>query len=182
MYRPLALFVGLRYLRAKHANRFVSFISLASVCGVALGVWALIVVISIMNGYADELRNRLLSLSAHVTVRGEHGALSDWERVAALERKQSGVTGAAPFVEGEGMLVNGSHLSGVQIQGVLPAQESGVSEISDELQEGELASLQPGAHHILLGAVLAQLADVRVGDHVNVLVPRASGQSVVPRL
>src|SRR4029079_16232108 len=100
MYRPLAFFIGLRYLRAKHANRFVSFISLASVIGVALGVWALIVVISVMNGYADELRSRLLSLSAHVTVRAAHGPLADWERVAVLERRQAGVTGAAPFVEG----------------------------------------------------------------------------------
>jgi len=182
MYRPLALFVGLRYLRAKHANRYVSFISLASVIGVALGVWALIVVISVMNGYANELRDRLLSLSAHVTVRAPHGALADWASVEAVERRQAGVTGAAPFVEGDGMLVNGTHLSGVQIQGVLPAKEPDVSDIADELQEGTLESLEPGAHHILLGAVLAQIAEVRIGDQVNVLVPRASRGSVEPRL
>src|SRR5262245_32041638 len=181
MYRPLALFVGLRYLRAKHANRYVSFISLASVVGVALGVWALIVVISVMNGYANELRDRLLSLSAHVTVRAAHGALMDWKGVEAIERGEAGVVGAAPFVEGDGMLVNGTHLSGVQIQGVLPEQEPDVSDIGDELQEGTLESLEPGAHHILLGAVLAQIAEVRVGDQVNVLVPRAAGGSVEPR-
>jgi lipoprotein-releasing system permease protein len=182
MYRPLALFVGLRYLRAKHANRYVSFISLASVIGVALGVWALIVVISVMNGYANELRNRLLSLSAHVTVRAAHGALRDWPAVEALERRQPGVTGAAPFVEGDGMLMNGTHLSGVQIQGVLPGKEPDVSDIGKELQEGTLESLEPGAHHILLGAVLAQIAEASVGDQVNVLVPRASRGSVEPRL
>jgi lipoprotein-releasing system permease protein len=182
MYRPLELFVGLRYLRSKHANRYVSFISLASVLGVGLGVGALIVVISVMNGLGDGLRDRLLGLNAHVTVRAAEGALGDWQDVQAQARAQPGVLGAAPFVDGEGMLVNGPNLSAVQIQGVLPAEEPAVSEIASELQEGTLESLEPGSHHILLGAVLAQLAGVRVGDGVNVLVPRVSGRSVLPHL
>jgi lipoprotein-releasing system permease protein len=182
MYRPLELFVGLRYLRAKHANRFVSFISLASVLGVAVGVGALIVVISVMNGFGDELRDRLLSLNAHVSVRAARGALLDWESVQQAARLHAGVAGAAPFVAGEGMLSRGANLSGVQIQGVLPAEEPAVSGIATQLREGTLASLEPGAHRILLGAVLAQIVDARVGDGVNVLVPRASGGAVVPRL
>jgi lipoprotein-releasing system permease protein len=182
MYRPLELFVGLRYLRSKHANRYVSFISLASVLGVGLGVGALIVVISVMNGLGDGLRDRLLGLNAHVTVRAADGALKDWQKVQVEARAQSGVLGAAPFVDGEGMLVNGPNLSAVQIQGILPGEEPAVSEIANELQEGTLDSLEPGAHHILLGAVLAQLAGVRVGDAVNVLVPRVSRNTVQPRL
>ena len=182
MYQPLELFVGLRYLRSKHSNRYVSFISLASVLGVGLGVGALIVVISVMNGLGDGLRDRLLGLNAHVTVRAAEGVLTDWERAQAIAREQAGVVGAAPFVDGEGMLVNGPNLSAVQIQGVLPAEEPAVSEIANELQQGTLESLEPGAHHILLGAVLAQLAGVGVGDAVNVLVPRVSGRTVLPRL
>jgi lipoprotein-releasing system permease protein len=130
MYRPLELFVGLRYLRSKHANRYVSFISLASVLGVGLGVGALIVVISVMNGLGDGLRDRLLGLNAHVTVRAAEGTLGDWQQVQAQARAQPGVLGAAPFVDGEGMLVNGPNLSAVQIQGVLPAEEPAVSEIA----------------------------------------------------
>jgi lipoprotein-releasing system permease protein len=149
---------------------------------VALGVLALIVIISVMNGFADDLRSRLLSLNAHVTVRAAHGALAGWLQVQTLERQQPGVTGAAPFVEGEAMLVNGSNLSGVRIEGVLPAEESGVSDIAEQLLEGTLASLEAGSHNILLGIELAEAAEVRVGDHVNVLVPRVSGQSIVPEL
>ena len=183
MYRPLELFIGLRYLRAKHANRFVSFISLASILGIGVGVCVLIAVISIMNGFGDDLRDRLLSLNAHVTVRAARGRLADWQHVRDLALARPGVLGAAPFVEGEGMLANGPNLSGVQIQGVLPAEETSVSEIEDQLEEGTLASLEPGSNNILLGDLLAQFAEARVGDHVNVLVPRATaGGNVTPRI
>jgi lipoprotein-releasing system permease protein len=183
MYRPLELFVGLRYLRAKHANRFVSFISLASILGIGVGVCVLIAVISIMNGFGDDLRDRLLSLNAHVIVRAARGSLADWEGVRDLALARPGVVGAAPFVEGEGMLANGPNLSGVQIQGVLPAEETSVSEIADQLEEGKLTSLQPGSNNILLGDLLAQFAEARVGDHVNVLVPRVTaGGYVMPRI
>jgi lipoprotein-releasing system permease protein len=183
MYRPLELFIGLRYLRAKHANRFVSFISLASILGIGVGVCVLIAVISIMNGFGDDLRDRLLSLNAHVTVRAARGSITDWERVRDLARARPGVIGAAPFVEGEGMLANGPNLSGVQIQGVLPAEETSVSEIADQLEEGSISSLEPGTNNILLGDLLAQFAEARVGDHVNVLVPRVTaGGNVTPRI
>ena len=182
MYRPLEIYIGLRYLRAKHANRFVSFISLASIIGIGVGVCVLIAVISIMNGFGNDLRDRLLSLDAHVTVRAAHGSLHDWERVRDLARTRPGVIGAAPFVEGEGMIANGPNLSGVQVQGVLPQEETTVSEITDQLEDGALTSLEPGSHSILLGDVLAQFAEARVGDHLNVLVPRAAGGTVVPRL
>jgi lipoprotein-releasing system permease protein len=183
MYQPLEVYVGLRYLRAKHANRYVSFISLASVLGIAVGVSALIVVISVMNGFGDELRDRLLSLNAHATVRTAGGGpLDDWRAVQRRALEQPLVVGAAPFVAGEGMLANGPHLSGVQLEGVLPEEEPAVSGIADELREGSLDDLEPGAHRILLGAVLARVIDAGVGDGVNILVPRLSGRDVTPRL
>lgn len=183
MYQPLEVFVGLRYLRAKHANRYVSFISLASVLGIAVGVSALIVIISVMNGFGDELRDRLLSLNAHATVRAAHGgAFDDWRAVQRRALAQPLVLGAAPFVAGEGMLANGPHLSGVKLEGVLPEEEPAVSGIAAELREGSLDDLAPGAHRILLGAVLARTIGADVGDGVNVLMPRLTGRDVTPRL
>lgn len=174
MFKPLELFVGLRYLRARRSNRFVSFISLISFAGIALGVAALIVVISVMNGFGNELRGRLVSLSSHITITGADGRLADWPAIRQLALDVPGVVAAAPVVSGQAMLVNGTHLSGAQIDGVLPALENGVTTLADNMVSGSADSLVAGSQQIVLGAHLAFKLGVSQGDRMNVLVPRGA--------
>ncbi|MGH8496023.1 MAG: lipoprotein-releasing ABC transporter permease subunit [Gammaproteobacteria bacterium] len=184
MFRPLEIFVGLRYLRARRRNAFVSFISLISMLGIGVGVAALIVVLSVMNGFEGELRSRLLSLSAHATVSGANGSLEDWQELVDTARRAPGVTGAAPYIQLDGMLASGPALSGVRVRGVDPRQETEVSEVAGHMLEGDLATLGPGSHHIVIGRALALMLGVRVGDHVDLLIPRgaALAKGIQPRL
>ena len=122
MFRPLTLFIGLRYTRAKRRNHFISFISLISMVGIALGVAALITVLSVMNGFEQELRNRILGMTAHATIGSFNGGLYDWEKVAGSARRDPHVLGAAPYIQKEGMLIQGSHVNGALVRGVLPAE------------------------------------------------------------
>ncbi|MBT7183087.1 MAG: lipoprotein-releasing system transmembrane subunit LolC, partial [Acidiferrobacteraceae bacterium] len=125
--RPLALFIGLRYTRAKRRNHFVSFISGISILGITVGVWALITVLSIMNGFERELRGRILSVAAHVTISSSRGWLGDWEGLAKTALKEQGVRAAAPYILGQGLLTRGNAVTGVLVRGVLPANERTVS-------------------------------------------------------
>ena len=173
MFRPWELFVGFRYLRAKRQNQFVSFITLASMLGIAVGVAALIVVLSVMNGFENELRARLLSMTSHATVTGPDGELADWEEVVARATEFPSVEAAAPFVELQGMLANGSELSAAAVRGVLPAQEAAVSEIARSMYLGDIGELEPGAGGIVLGRILAALLQINLGDKLTLLVPRS---------
>src|ERR1700752_4112691 len=129
MFNPAALYIGLRYTRAKRRNHFISFISLTSMLGIALGVMALITVLSVMNGFERELRARILGMASHATVSGFDGPLDDWPMVRELAlSKEPGVIGAAPYIEGEGMLRSGTRMSGALLRGVLPEREREVSE------------------------------------------------------
>lgn len=168
------LFVGFRYLRAKRRTRFVSFITLISLVGIALGVAALIVILSVMNGFEGELRDRLLSMTAHGYVTGADGELDDWTRVRAEVRREPGVIAAAPLVTMEGMIRTGRSLHPVLVNGILPELEKEVSGRSIDFVEGSFDELTADSRYIVLGRFLALELGVRIGDGVLLLIPRLS--------
>ena len=179
MINPVELFVGLRYLRAKRRTRFVSFITLISLLGIALGVAALIVILSVMNGFEGELRSRLLSMSAHGFVTGSDGRTHDWRKLVAEVEADEGVAAAAPVVELEGMIQSGRELRAVVVNGVDPKYEERLSGDIFNLVEGSLSDLQPGSRSIILGRVLAYDLGARVGDGVVLLIPRPVGDGTM---
>ena len=179
MLNPVELFVGLRYLRAKRRTRFVSFITLISLIGIALGVAALIVILSVMNGFEGELRDRLLSMSAHGTVSERNGLVEDWQSLRDDVASEQGVAAAAPLVRMEGMIQAGRELHGVMVHGVDPNFESQLTGEQLQLVEGSLDVLQPGSRSITLGRILAYNVGVRVGDGVVLLVPRPVGDGTL---
>jgi len=176
MFQPYELFVGLRYTRAKRRNHFISFISLVSILGIALGVTALITVTSVMNGFEKEMRERIVGASSHATVTGLSGAMDNWQPVADIALQHPEVLGAAPYVEGQVMLVHAGRSTGALIRGILPDQEGQVSEIADSLEQVESldVALQPGEFGILLGADLASYLGAIAGDRVMVITPEAT--------
>lgn len=185
MIRPLELYIGLRYTRAKRRNHFISFISLMSLLGIALGVMALIVVLSVMNGFVTELRARILGVVSHVTVTAAPGeGLADWQALAEQLARTPQVRGVAPYVDGQAMLQGPDNASGVLIRGVLPSVEPQVSDLGEKMVRGSLADLQPGAFGVILGRELAASLGVNVGDKVTVLVPQANvtPAGLIPRL
>jgi lipoprotein-releasing system permease protein len=171
MRKPVALFVGLRYLRARKGSGFVSFVTFASVVGVALGVATLIVVLSVMNGFEKELRERLLGLTSHASVLQEDG-LDDWQPLVAALQQYSDIRGAAPYIEQEAILSGPGGLAGALITGIEPELETSVSRVGASMLIGSLDDLQPDSYQIVLGRVLAQRAGIAVGNKVTVLVPR----------
>ena len=179
MINPVELFVGLRYLRAKRRTRFVSFITLISLLGVALGVAALIVILSVMNGFEGELRSRLLSMSAHGHVTGANDVTSDWRSLVEAVREQEGVASAAPIVHMEGMIQSGRELQAILLHGIEPEFEASLSGDLMNLVEGSLDGLQPGTRNIILGRVLAFDLGVRLGDGVMLLIPRPAGDGTL---
>ena len=145
------LLVGLRYTRAKRRNHFISFISLISMAGIALGVAALIVVLSVMNGFQKELRARILGVASHVQVSGSAGRLEDWEQVARKSAEQPQVVAAAPFVNAQAMLTFRSAVRGSAVRGIIPELESKVADIGSHMTAGRLQALVPGEFGIVLG-------------------------------
>ena len=183
MFRPLELFIGLRYTRAKRRNHFISFISLVSMAGIALGVTALIVVISVMNGFDNELRTRILGMVSHATISSVDGSMSDWSGAQKKAEANPHVLGAAPYIEREGML-QGERVSGAIVRGVLPGEEPKVSEVHHKMKAGKLEDLVAGGYGIVLGRELSYKLGVDVGDQVVVYAPeiRATPVGAVPRL
>ncbi|MDR2111855.1 MAG: lipoprotein-releasing ABC transporter permease subunit [Candidatus Accumulibacter sp.] len=184
MALPYELLIGLRYTRAKRRNHFISFISLISMLGIALGVTALIVVLSVMNGFQTELRGRILAVVSHVQISGADGEMSDWEAVALDAAKLAEVRGAAPYVQAQGMLSFGSSVRGAIVRGIIPREEEKVADFGAHLKEGSLESLQPGAFNIVLGSELARVLGVFTGDRVTVIAPQGvvTPAGVAPRL
>ena len=174
MLTPLPLGIGLRYVRSRRRSFFVSFITWVSLAGVCLGVAALITILSVMNGFEGELRDRLLALSAHATLSEPGADESRLGQIAASARAAEHVAGAAPFVELQGLLSSGSRLSGATIRGILPAAEAGTGDLSGAMIAGSLEALQPGTGRLVLGRVLAAELAVQPGDRVTVLLPRAA--------
>ena len=173
MFRPLEFFIGLRYTRAKRRNHFISFISLVSILGIAVGVTALITVISVMNGFDRELKDRILGMVAHATVEGVDESVRDWPQALARAERNPHVLGAAPYVEREAML-QGERVSGAIVRGVLPEYEPHVSEIDRKMVVGKLDDLSAGSFNIILGRELAMKLGVSVGDHATLITPEVS--------
>ncbi len=183
MIKAVELFVGLRYLRAKRRTRFVSFITLISLLGVALGVAALIVILSVMNGFEGELRGRLLSMSAHGSVSGADNRTRDWPALAAEVAAEPGVLAAAPFVSMEGMIQSGRTLEPVIVHGIDPKREMALADGRLDIVEGQLDGLTNGGRNIVLGRLLAYTIGVRPGDAVVLLIPRPVGDGTMqPKL
>jgi len=170
---PYELQIAARYTSARrqaNRNSFISFISLISVVGIALGVAALIVVLSVMNGFQKEVANRMLSMIAHIEVADQRGGIADWQQVVQLARANPAVKGGAPFVALQGMLVHEDVMAPAGIQGVLPEAEGNVSSVADKMQTGSFADLKPGAFNIILGYELANKLGVKPGDRLTLLV------------
>jgi lipoprotein-releasing system permease protein len=183
MFKPLSLFIGLRYTRAKRKNHFISFISLMSMIGIALGVAVLITVLSVMNGFDSHIRDRVFSMAPAVSVSGLNNNLADWATWQAKLQKQPNVIAAAPFVDGQGLLRANDQVSGVEVQGILPAQQEKVSQLKEKLVSGTIDSLQPRSFNIVLGQVLATNLGLAVGDKVILFIPKltVSPAGIMPR-
>lgn len=171
MYKPIEAFIGLRYLRAKRRNHFISFISLTSMLGIALGVTTLITVISVMNGFEKELRARILGAIAHATIQPAEGVMMDWRGIIKQVEQHPDVNGAAPFIE-EGVWLQGSESSGAFIRGVDPEYEARVSEVGENMLAGKLSDLRSGEYGIIIGIGLANRLQVGPGDRLTVIAPR----------
>ncbi len=183
MISAVELFIGLRYLRAKRRTRFVSFITLISLLGIAVGVAALIVILSVMNGFEGELRERLLSMTAHGYVTGKERTIGDWREVQNRVSAEPGVIAAAPIIEMEGMIRTGRSLNGVLVHGVLPETELSVSGRTVNFVAGDLDVLTPSDRSIVLGRFLAIDLGVEIGDGVVLLIPRPAGDGTLePKL
>ncbi len=186
MFHPLSIYVGLRYVRARSTRFFVSFITWASLVGVCVGVAALIVILSVMNGFESELRDRLLSLSAPVRVTATGGAANgesarpDWPQIAQLVRTTPGVTDAAPYAEVPALAVHEPEMLPVLLRGIDPAAPGG---LAHSLAQGRLADLAPGSGRVIVGEVIAERLGVSPGDALTVLVPTVNADGTpAPKL
>ena len=184
MFKPVEVFIGLRYVRAKRRNHFISFISLTSMLGVGLGVMALITVLSVMNGFEKELTDRILGMASHATVVERGKSLADWETLAAEIEHYPGIIGVAPYLHAEGMLTHAKSVNGTIVRGILPEEEPKVSVIADRMIEGKFSNLVAGEFDILLGKELARALGVTIGDKVTLIAPQANitPAGILPRL
>jgi lipoprotein-releasing system permease protein len=178
------LMVGLRYTRAKRRNRFISFISLISMVGIALGVTVLIVVLSVMNGFQTEVRTRILGIASHLQITGASGTVSDWRSVARIASEHPRVIAAAPYVQAQGMLSSERGARGVAVRGVLPEAEEQVADFAKHMVRGKVEALRADAFGIVLGADLARALGVLPGDKIALIAPQGivTPAGVVPRL
>jgi lipoprotein-releasing system permease protein len=172
MFRPLPIAIGLRYTRAKRRNHFISFITFSSILGLALGVTALITVLSVMNGFEKDLRARILGISGHATIVGRTQVIDDWQSLLRRLEKRPHVIGAAPFVRSAAMVSHDGHVNGMIVNGIVPTLEGSVSVIGDSLRQGRLSDLKPGSSNLILGSALAEKLKVTVGDSINLMAPQ----------
>lgn len=184
MFKPLEIFVGLRYTRAKRRNHFISFISFISIAGIALGVTALITVLSVMNGFEKELRTRILGVASHMVISGARQGMDDWQLLLPHLERYPQIIGMAPYIRAEGMLTAGAGVSGSLVRGISPDLETQVSTLHQEMEVGSLTDLKAGKFNIILGQELARRLGVRLGDKVTLVTPQVSVTPVgiMPRL
>ncbi|WP_295928677.1 lipoprotein-releasing ABC transporter permease subunit [uncultured Xanthomonas sp.] len=182
MFKPLPVAIGLRYLRAKRRNNFISFISMASILGIALGVTVLITTLAVMSGFQKEIRDRLLQMAAHATVSAQGAPMEDWQHAVDVAMRDKRVAGAAPYIEEEALLTGQRNQPAI-VRGILPKEEAKVSVLAQKMKQGSVDSLTPGSYNILLGQELALWLGVGVGDKVVVMLgePQASPMGMVPR-
>ena len=181
MFQPLELFIGLRYLRSRRWRAFVSFRTAASLLGLMLGVMALIVILSVLNGLESETRTRLLALSAHATI-SRAGGVADWRELERRFERAPGVVAVTPYVRLEGMLAAGSVLRPAVVRGILPSEEAASPDLARIIDPRALESLLPGERRILLGRALASSLGLDTGDPVSVLVPLVKNGRIEPQL
>lgn len=184
---PFEWLVGLRYIRSgkrSGRNRFISFISLISMAGIALGVAALIIVLSVMNGFQKEVRDRMLSVLPHIEVQDIYGSLPDWRKTAVKVRENPEVVGAAPYVIGQALVTRNDLMRGVIVRGIEPEEEPNVSEIARQFKAGKLGDLTPGSFNIAIGKELARVLRIGLGDKLTVVIPQGqvTPAGVLPRL
>ncbi|WP_028535750.1 lipoprotein-releasing ABC transporter permease subunit [Paludibacterium yongneupense] len=184
MHLPFEAFIGLRYLRARRRNSFISFISLVSILGIALGVAALIIVLSVMNGFQKEIRDRILSAASHIEVSSADGRVADWPRLSAAIAHEPRVLATAPFVSAQGLLAASGSVRGAMVRGVDPAAESRVVTIGRHMVFGRFDALAPGSFGIVIGVELARQLGVGVGDKVTLITPEGNitPAGMMPRL
>src|SRR3972149_6495828 len=182
--QPYELFIGLRYTRAKRRNHFISFISLISMLGMGLGVMALIVVLSVMNGFQKEIRARMLGASPHLEVVADGGRMHEWQAVLGKVAQHPQVSAAAPYVAGQGMLSFGQSVQGVMVRGIDPAQEAAITGLSDKMKVGALSDLHSGEFSIVLGSDLARTLGARLDDKIMLIAPQGqiTPAGMMPRL
>jgi len=171
---PYEIVIGSRYLRSTQRRGFLSFISVVSMLGLALGVAVLIVVLSVMNGFERELRSRILAVTSHATLMGLEGTLSDWRAAQRMAQADPEVLAAVPYVEEQAMLVRGARSAPTQLRGVIPQQELRAVNLAARITGGTIGQLEPGSYHIVLGDALAESLGVAVGDDVVLVAPRGS--------
>lgn len=183
MFKPAPIFIGLRYTRAKRRNHFISFISLTSMLGIALGVMALITVLSVMNGFDREIKKRVFSMVPPITVSSLSGYLAEWGKLQKILQDIPGVVNTAPFVNGEALLTFNSQVAPALVNGILPEQEKRMTALSEKVVQGKLSALKSGTFGIILGEELAKRLNVSVGDKVTAVTPQMSltPAGVVPR-
>jgi lipoprotein-releasing system permease protein len=184
MFNTFETMIGLRYVRARRRNHFISFISMTSMLGLALGVMALITVLSVMNGFEKELKERILGMASHATIIGDGDSLSVWRPIAEEVMQHPEVMGVAPYLHAEGMLVKDKSVNGAIIRGILPTEEPKVAIVTEKMTHGDLNNLQAGAFNIVLGKELARQLGVIVGDKVTLVAPQANvtPAGILPRL
>lgn len=172
MFKPLALFIGLRYVRSKKSNHFISFISLSSMIGIALGVTVLITVLSVMNGFDQEIRKRFFDMAPEITITGQHDKISDWPLIEKMLKNYPTVQGVAPFIGAQGLMTHEGQVFPVLLTGIDPDKEKAVSQLDKKMRVGNVAGLDKFG--ILLGRSLADKLGVWVGDKVSIMLPQAS--------
>ena len=184
MMNSFETMIGLRYVRARRRNHFISFISLTSMLGVGLGVMALITVLSVMNGFEKELKERILGMASHATVVEDGDSLKNWRPIAEEISHYPGIVGVAPYVQAEGMLVYDKRVNGTIIRGVLPEEEPKVAVVTDKMILGNFNNLRAGEFNIVLGKELARALGVSLGDKVTLVAPQANvtPAGILPRL
>ena len=178
------LTVGLRYTRARRRNRFIGVNSAVSMIGIAVGVWALIVVLSVMNGFQKEVRTRILAVVSHLQIVADDNRLEDWQSVAKIAAQNPHVVGSAPFVQAQAMLSNGQGMRGAAVRGILPAEEEKVADLARHMRAGSLDDLRAGQFGVVLGIDLARALGVTRGDKIALIAPQGvvTPAGVIPRL
>lgn len=182
--QPYELFIGLRYTRAKRRNHFISFISMISMLGIGLGVMALIVVLSVMNGFQKEIRARILGITPHLQITTESGQLNDWPHALEILENNPEVRAAAPYVNGQGMVSLNGSVEGVMVRGILPDAEQRLIALGDKMKHGALNDLRAGTFGIVLGVDLARALGAHIGDSVLLITPQGqfTPAGMMPRL
>jgi len=173
-YLPFEVWIAYRYIKFKQKNSFISFISITSMVGIALGVSALIIILSVMNGFQDELRTRILGVASHIEITSSNNTLTDWEGLTKKLHESPDVKGSAPYVDGQGMLVSEYGSQGIMLRGIASELEGNVDDLEKKVKVGKLSDLKPNTFNMILGIDAAKQLGIVVGDKVNILIPQGS--------